>query len=341
MCTAVYYFGNVMECIKYCDILLVTLHHGDYMTLQQLRYVWTIYRSGSISKASHELSITQPYLSITLKLLEEELGIKIFSRHKSGVQLTQDGRRFLDYAKELLLQENKILEHYTNHKKNSLFRFSVATQHYPFVIKSMLSIFNLVNPKKFELCISETNMHSVIDRVFNKRNDIGVIFLTRDTEGFILKYLSKRGMRFNKIINVSPCVFFRKDHPMAHNEKINLIDMIHYPLACFESEISISSDFSEEFYYQGMSDCQQKFIINDRGTMINILTHTDSFSVGTGILSQGFAGGELISRPIINYNNVIQIGWVDNLDDKNNDLTKIINCFVDEIKQSIENNELK
>ena len=42
----------------------------------------------------------------------------------------------------------------------------------------------------------------------------------------------------------------------------------------------------------------------------SILTHTDAFSIGTGILSKGFAGPELVSRPIKNHYNEICLGWI-------------------------------
>ena len=50
------------------------------MTLQQIRYILEIARYGSISKAAQELYLTQPYLSTTLKDLENELHITIFDR---------------------------------------------------------------------------------------------------------------------------------------------------------------------------------------------------------------------------------------------------------------------
>lgn len=48
------------------------------MTLQQLRYIIEIVNSGSMSAASEKLFLTQPSLSMTVKELEQELGIEIF-----------------------------------------------------------------------------------------------------------------------------------------------------------------------------------------------------------------------------------------------------------------------
>lgn len=83
------------------------------MTLQQIRYVIEISNCGSIGKAAQELNLTQPYLSTTLKDLENELHISIFSRSRKGTALTKEGSEFLRYAKILLEQERQILDLYT------------------------------------------------------------------------------------------------------------------------------------------------------------------------------------------------------------------------------------
>ena len=50
------------------------------MTLQQLKYVVTVARTGSMSEASKELFISQPGLTTSIRELETEMGIKIFTR---------------------------------------------------------------------------------------------------------------------------------------------------------------------------------------------------------------------------------------------------------------------
>lgn len=70
------------------------------MTLQQIRYVMEISRCGSIGKAAQELNLTQPYLSTTLKDLENELHISIFSRSRKGTSPHKGGRRIFAVCKD-------------------------------------------------------------------------------------------------------------------------------------------------------------------------------------------------------------------------------------------------
>lgn len=280
------------------------------MTLQQIRYVMEISRCGSISKAAQELYLTQPYLSSTLKDLENELHISIFSRSRKGITLTRDGQEFLRYAKTLLEQEERILELYTRHVRPLPFHLSVSMQRYPFVVKAFCKFFEKRAPKQFEVRLRECSMDRVIRDVFEQKSEVGIIFLSTTTETFIRKYLAARNLEFNRVLSMSPSVFFRKDHPMASYAEIDLEDMKAYPFASFESEATISVDFSEEAILPGSTTLDQRFLVIDRGTMINILTHTDAFSIGTGILSKGFAGPELVSRPIKNHYNEICLGWI-------------------------------
>ena len=158
------------------------------MTLQQIRYVAEIARHGTISKAAQELYITQPHLSSVLKELENELGITIFSRARKGVVLTEDGREFLHFARPLLEQEERILNFYADKPSSAApFRFSISTQRYPFVIKAFYSYFQKLAPEQFEIHLRESSMDAVIRDVFEKRSDLGIIFLSASTEKFIRK----------------------------------------------------------------------------------------------------------------------------------------------------------
>lgn len=57
------------------------------MKLTQLRYFQGICRWGSLSRAARELHISQSVLSGTIKELEEEFGVLLFSRSGRGLVL--------------------------------------------------------------------------------------------------------------------------------------------------------------------------------------------------------------------------------------------------------------
>lgn len=269
-----------------------------------------ISRQGSISRAAQTLYLTQPHLSSTLRELEKELHITIFIRDRKGVTLTQEGREFLQYATALLEQEQRLLSLYRNYSPKPAFHLSISSQRYPFVIKAFQQLYEKMAPERFEVHLRESGMDQVIQDVADKRSELGIIFLSASTESFLTKYLAVRRLEFHELGLVRPCVFFRKTHPMASAEEVDIADMEEYPFACFELSGCVSVDFFEEVLRLDETARDRRFYVSDRGTMINVLTHTDAFSVGTGILTPGFAGAELVSRPLRGHGKEIKLGWI-------------------------------
>jgi DNA-binding transcriptional LysR family regulator len=73
------------------------------MDIDQARTFLAITAHGSFIEASRQMHLTQSTISARIQRLEEELGTRLFKRDRSGASLTLAGRRFLDYAKRLVL----------------------------------------------------------------------------------------------------------------------------------------------------------------------------------------------------------------------------------------------
>src|SRR5215467_11595025 len=74
------------------------------MDLRQLEYFLRVAQRRNISLAAAELSITQPSLTKSIKLLEKELGVRLFDRLARGVELTDYGRALLRHAEAIGVQ---------------------------------------------------------------------------------------------------------------------------------------------------------------------------------------------------------------------------------------------
>ena len=68
---------------------------------KDIDYVVAVAECRSISKAADILFISQPSLSRYISKLEQDLGLKLFSRTGSGVSLTEAGQVYVSYAKEI------------------------------------------------------------------------------------------------------------------------------------------------------------------------------------------------------------------------------------------------
>lgn len=72
------------------------------MTYDQVKNFITIVEVGSFKAASEKLHKSQPSLSVSIKKLEEELGVKLFSREEYRPRLTPHGQIFYTQAQQTL-----------------------------------------------------------------------------------------------------------------------------------------------------------------------------------------------------------------------------------------------
>lgn len=79
------------------------------MDIRQLKYFLTIAQEGQVTRAAKLLNMEQPPLSRQLKLMEEELGVKLFERNGKGLKLTDSGELLKQKAEALLVQFDESL----------------------------------------------------------------------------------------------------------------------------------------------------------------------------------------------------------------------------------------
>lgn len=80
------------------------------MTLTELKYIVTLEQERHFGRAAERCFVSQPTLSVAVKKLEEELGVVLFERSKSAVQLTPIGAKVVEQARKVLEQAAVIKE---------------------------------------------------------------------------------------------------------------------------------------------------------------------------------------------------------------------------------------
>jgi DNA-binding transcriptional LysR family regulator len=70
------------------------------MELLQLKYFKVLAKEEHMSRTAEKLFISQPSLSLTIKKLEDELGVKLFDRIGRGIRLNNYGKAFLSYVED-------------------------------------------------------------------------------------------------------------------------------------------------------------------------------------------------------------------------------------------------
>lgn len=302
------------------------------MTFQQLTYVVEISKCGSINKAAHKLVLSQSGISSAVRELEEELGIQFFVRSNRGVEFTPEGKEFLSYAISLLEQKQRIESLYGGARNMAApARFSVSTQRYPFTEDAFLRMLRSTEAGRFNFSIKETGMDAVIEDVYDRQADIGVIFLTELTEKMIRRLLDARDLEFHEVAAVAPCIYVRKGHPLASLDTVSEQDLKGYPYVSFEHAQGVAADFSEEYQMMSMKRPDRCISVNNRATMMNVLAQTDAFTTGSGLLVESFISQAVVTVPLADKNN-IRIGWIVPEDSK---LSPLAEQFVSFLEKSI------
>ena len=89
------------------------------MELRTLSYFLTVAREENITKAAQLLHITQPTLSRQLMQLEDELGVKLFTRSNHSIVLTDEGMLLKRRAQELVSLAEKTKQDFSDTKNIS------------------------------------------------------------------------------------------------------------------------------------------------------------------------------------------------------------------------------
>ena len=118
------------------------------MNFNSFKTFITVCEKGNFTEAAKNLFVPQPTVSNRIRVLEEELGQDLFVKKNKGkrsVELTEAGRTFLPYAKEMLDSLQTIKSKMTfNHslEHNQLKIATTIPLNHPYVFKKIKSIFS-------------------------------------------------------------------------------------------------------------------------------------------------------------------------------------------------------
>lgn len=265
------------------------------MTLTQLRYVVAVAEAGSISAAAARLFISQPSLSKSVGELEAEMGVRIFERGARGVRETEEGTRFLSYARQVVEQAD-LLESQYLHGTPPRRVFAVSSQHYAFMVNAFVELVRELGREKYEFSLREGTTAGIIDDVRTQRSELGVIYRSHFNREVIAGAVSRAELRFEPLFTARPHVFVSRRSPLAGRESVTLADLAPYPRLTYDQGAQNSFFFSEEPHPTEAVDKQ--IVVTDRATLFNLLIGLDGYTISSGILSADLNGDDIVAVPL-------------------------------------------
>lgn len=144
-----------------------------YINFSQLRSFHAVSKTGSITKASKLLKVSQPTITKQIQLLEDFYSINLINRHARGISLTDLGIKLYEITSNIFdLEENalNLFSSNLNVHKGSLI---TGTSGSYYIIK-LIKEFNKYHPA-IKLDIISSNSNDILDKIYNFEIDIGVI----------------------------------------------------------------------------------------------------------------------------------------------------------------------
>ncbi len=127
------------------------------MTLTEIRYIIAVADEKHFGRAASRCFVSQPTLSIGVKRLEDELGVTLFERSKSGVHLTAVAEQLVEKARDILREVDSFKE-LSDHLKDPFLaplRIGAIYTIGPYLFPSLLPALKTAEPR-LKLYIEES-----------------------------------------------------------------------------------------------------------------------------------------------------------------------------------------
>ncbi len=216
------------------------------MKLQQLHYIREVAKHGlNVSATAERLYTSQSGISKQIRMLEDELGLKIFQRGgKHLTEITQAGRVIISLAGEILDKVDKLKQvalEYTDENKGTL---SIATTHTQarYVLPPIVRHFREKYPQV------ALHMHQGTPMQISELASKGTVEFAIATEALEL---------FENLV-MMPCyhwnrsVIVPQDHPLTRLDELTLEAIAAYPIVTYVFGFTGRSQLDRAFDEAGL-----------------------------------------------------------------------------------------
>ena len=216
------------------------------MKLQQLHYIREVARHGlNVSATAERLYTSQSGISKQVRMLEDELGLKIFQRGgKHLTEVTQAGEVIIALADEILEKVDKLKQvalEYTDENKGML---SIATTHTQarYVLPSIVRRFSEKHPGV------ALHMHQGTPMQISELASKGTVEFAIATEALEL---------FDNLV-MMPCyhwnrsVIVPQDHPLTRLDELTLEAIAEHPIVTYVFGFTGRSQLDRAFDEAGL-----------------------------------------------------------------------------------------
>jgi DNA-binding transcriptional LysR family regulator len=209
------------------------------MDLRQIAYVEAVARNANFTRAAAELHVAQPALSVAIRRLEAELGVRLFERTSRRVSLTPAGTAFLERAARVTREVDGLAHEMREYAGGIRGRLRLSAWYHvePDLVEFMRE-FIAANPL-VEVSIQELAADEAIAEV--RAGDIDLAGCVQ-FPGLDLGDLERVALRTEPAVLV-----VREDDPLAGLDALNLADLSGLPFVVTRPGTGLRRLFDQVF----------------------------------------------------------------------------------------------
>ncbi|HEX7057386.1 MAG TPA: LysR family transcriptional regulator [Bacilli bacterium] len=192
--------------------------------IEDLEIFATVVELSSLNKASRVLNLSQPALSRKIRLLEENLGINLFTRRGKRLELTESGRIAYDFALEFRMLQKRFAQELLRH--NGLDKESLTLGASLTTLQSTLpDVISLMRQYDATTDIKTVTgkTHEIVTLVKEKKVDVGLV----------ASAISDRSLNCIPLFDDHLTLVVPQRHPLAAVGEAKIRDLNRMPMIVF------------------------------------------------------------------------------------------------------------
>lgn len=188
------------------------------MTLTELRYLVAVGKERHFGKAADICCVSQPTLSISIKKLEEELGVIIFDRSSSEIKITPVGEEIISQAKKTLAEVNMIfaISKQNHDELDGTFKLGIIFTIAPYLLPKMIIELRSLAPKMHLLL--EENYTSTLTPML-KNAELDAIIVAEPYE--------EKGIETTPLYDEPFYIIVPKGHSFEQMDYVDIKDLLN------------------------------------------------------------------------------------------------------------------
>ena len=252
------------------------------VNLDLYRVFYTVAKSGSLTKAAEELYISQPAVSRSIKQLETQLGVSLFTRTHRGMTLSAQGGKVIFNEVERALSLLNEAENRIEEMKNSatgVIRIGASDTIFEYFLADKIVGFHERFPAvKFELTADFTP--DTIEKLKADKCDVAFVNLPISPDPDLKLY--GNCMRLNDVFVVG------EKYKELIGKTVSLTELKNYPLILMDQN-TVARQSLEGFLSSLGVDLQPSIEVGSWDLMKRLVLR----GMGVGVIPREYATGQL------------------------------------------------